>query len=292
MTSSQNLWETRLFSERESAHLALFPVIAYRGKVPPSGQKRAITHPFSTWWWIEKGQVNLATQNECITVNAGHWVFIPNGLWRRQEFTPMAEIISINFIALWRENLPLIRGATLLTGAYDTVPGLTEAAARVVVAHNQPQGDPQIWIDSLPLSRRFRILAALYEFCDVFFSYAVENGASITAIPSLDLRIDWILRDLQINLRAGPLPFTRWQEQTGLSRSQLERLAKKHLNQSLHAYRDELLVTATCRALASRQPLVKQIAVQFGFVDTAHFCHWLRARTGHTPAMLQKMTGM
>lgn len=293
MTPVKNSWDTQLFSAQEAAQLTITPQIVYRGPVSPTGQNREMAHPFFTWWWVDRGEVTVTTRSERVVITAGHWVLIPNGLWRRQEFSPSAELISINFIILWSKNLPIVRGKKLFIGTEQTIPGLIRQAERVVFALEKEERKLFVWHQlMLPLSCRLKVMSALYDFVNDLLAYAVSHGAILAEVPTADARIDWVLQDLLENLRAGPLPFERWRERIGLGRAQLERLAKKHLNRSLHTYRDELLATAATRALTSQRHLVKQVAVQFGFVDTAHFCRWLRAKTGYTPATLQKIAGV
>ncbi len=288
MDGTQNAWNDAFFSREILQQVRITPIIAYQGKVSEQWRKAAYARPFYTWWWFEKGIATITTHNARYNLEAGQWIFLPCNIWRRQHFHPSAEIISISFAVTWQGNHPLIHTTAPLTGSQEIVPSLVETARRVIATF-RPLNDGTIpTLAALPLSRSFALTAALYEFASLLFQYAIGQGAEINAFPFGDARLAWVIQDLQQHLQAGPLPYARWTEKTRLSRSQLERLAQKYLRKTLRAYRDDLLVTAASRALASDLLRVKQVAEQFGFVDTSHFCRWLKAHTGTTPASFQQ----
>ncbi len=261
-------------------------MIAYRGQVKASGTHTQGARPCHTWWWIESGSVTVTTRNEALSVTAGQWVLIPSGLWREQRFSHETRIISVNFLAHWRKHLPVLRHSRPILGTKETVPGLLETAGEITETPKEEASFPPGPAPSV--TQTLELTGALYRFVGKLFAYAVTQGAIINTLPSTDSRIERVIRDIHSDLRAGPLPFARWQKQTGLGRTQLERLARRHLHRSLHTYRDELLTTAVCRALTTQHLMVKQAAETYGFVDTAHFCRWLRAQIGQSPASLQR----
>lgn len=284
MHSDVERWTKSRFPASHGESLSVRPMLAYRNEVAAVGRHTAAAHPFYTFWWIEEGRVRVQTQSGVVEVMTGEWIFIPYGLWREQRFPEGTRIISINFQAYWREHLPIIRGASPITGNAKTLPGLFERAAAVTAPLRGAPGEADWHLTALPPGPRMELVGALFQFANHLFTHVLERGATLTGFPASDARIERVLHDLHRQLRAGPLPFARWQEQTLLGRTQLERLAKEQLRCSLREYRDELLTTAVCRALTTERPLVKQVAERFGFVDTAHLCRWLKARTGRSPA--------
>ena len=281
-------WERSLFPGSVADHLSVKPSLVYRGAVPANGQHVEGFRPTFTWWWFENGAATLETRYQTFQLKTGDWIFIPSGIWRRQDFQPGSAILSINFLALWQNRIPIILSETPLTGRRRHHEDLVQAAMRVTDALSPLDDGTNLTLQALPLSRLFLLNARLYEFTNLILQHAVRCGARIATYTYKDTRLNWVLQDIQQNLRAGPLPFDRWQGRTGLSRSQLERLAQKYLQQSLRSYRDALLVSAVCHALNSGSLLVKQVAQNFGFVDTSHFCHWLKSHTGCAPSVFQR----
>ena len=132
-----------------------------------------------------------------------------------------------------------------------------------------------------------RFHAAGWAFIAELIERVIRSGGEMTPPQTQDERLNRVLTLLRMHLRAGPLPYAEWQRQVGLSRAQLNRLAQRELGESLHARRDALLLNAIRHQLNIAADSSKELAARFGFVDAAHFAHWVRRHTGKRPKDLR-----
>ncbi len=282
MSDSAQSWCSSRYSWNDVEEIRISPMGIYRGKVV--SPRAAYTHPYYTWWWINTGSLRLEVSGETLWVKAGQWIFIPTGLRRIQAFAAGSHLISLNFFAHWPDGLPLLSLPRPVVGNGETCPSLRRLATRVcTVLERQGSAERHLHRMNLTLPEVLSVKAALHHFVNTLFGYVASQGGSMTIVSHEDSRLAKVLNSIQANLRAGPLPFPEWHEQTGLGRSQLENLARKHLRMSLAAYRNRLLMTEACRRLGAQAALVKEVADALGFVDSSHFCRWLRQHTGRSP---------
>lgn len=276
-------WKSSLYSWNEVENIQISPIVIYRGEVV--SLRADYTHPYYTWWWFEEGAVKLEIGEETLSVNAGQWVFIPSGVRRVQTFAPQSRIISMNFFAHWPDGLPLLYVAQPLTGNAKTCPPLRQLALRVcAVLEKKRERKTMLSHMSLTMPEILAVKSGLHDFVNALFGHAASRGGSMTMVSHEDPRLAKVLNWIQSNPQIGPLPFSEWHQQTGLKRSQLENLAQKHLQMSLTTYRNRLLAAEACRRLGVQSALVKQVADALGFVDSSHFCRWLRQHTGRSPS--------
>jgi len=284
-------WTTTRFPWQEIRLLQIAPLMAYRGEVSQGAGPVTVTHPFYTWWWMLEGEVKLTVAGGERRIGSGFWVLIPAGMRRVQHFRKGSRILSINFQCGWAAGVPALEIPRLLVAPAEALPPLRPLAEAICEATGKEGGHRSLaaYEPSLPEGLRFR--ADLIRFAELLLGYAARHGGGrLPPRRQGDRRLETVLHTLHEAPRAGPLPYERWQRQTGLGRSQLERLARSRLGVSLPAYRDRLLVTEACRVLAEEPLLIKEVAAAFGFVDSAHFCRWIRRKTGHSPQELRRLS--
>jgi AraC-like DNA-binding protein len=136
-------------------------------------------------------------------------------------------------------------------------------------------------------SGQLAIHGSLELFVAGIWDWMNPKGDRSADVHSTDARLLRVLESLNSQLRGGPLPFETWKRETGLSRVQLERIAKKQLGVSLRAHRDERLLSEIRRSLASGRESLKETAARLGFFDAPHFNRWVRIHTGRSPRELQ-----
>lgn len=267
--------------------IAVSPAICYQGEVAAVGRNITAANPFYSWWWLLEGEVRVEAAGEVFRVPAGRWILIPWGTRRHQQFSPGSRIISINFSASWATGVPLlVLPRPILRVGEEALKVLAQAVSAASGGDGE-RNHASLYRREISIGQSLDLTAALARFIKALFLEATETGEGRISEPVVsDGRLEQVLWHLQTSLQAGPLPFPRWEEQTGLSRSQLDRLSRELLGTSLHRYRDRILTAEACRRLAA-QVQVKQVAQDLGFVDTAHFCRWVRRHTGHTPAEIR-----
>lgn len=277
------------FEWRQIRGIEVEPIIIYRGSVEPSTRRMVTQRPYLTYWQVFRGSVRVTLGEVVREVGAGQWILTPAGPRREHHFSDDAEIISISFDARWPGGLPLLRLPQPLLGTTAGQPALSAQAGIICDLIDHLRGPDRRSVQSLPYSlpQGLELRAALDGFVQEIVGVTVRYGGSLAGAGGDDARLDQILESMRAELRAGPLPYARWARETGLSRTQMDRLANAHLHVSLRRHRDRLLLAEACRLLSSDIVPVKEIASDLGFVDTAHFCRWLRQHTGHSPLTIR-----
>jgi len=80
-----------------------------------------------------------------------------------------------------------------------------------------------------------------------------------------------------------PLPTDDIARLVGVSRRQLERLFKQHLDELPSRYYARLRLTRARRLLQQTSQSILQIGLACGFASGSHFSNAYRAHFGHTP---------
>lgn len=81
-------------------------------------------------------------------------------------------------------------------------------------------------------------------------------------------------------------------ELSGYSRSHLSRLVRQHLGTTLHAYLQELRLTAAYRALSLSAESVASIGESLGYTSLSHFNKIFKERYGVSPTALRRQQGL
>jgi len=272
----------------ELTRVRVDPIIAYRALVPDWALDMEATNPFYTWWLVESGGARLAWSGGECRLRPGRAILIPPGLRRHHRFARGTKIVSISFWAGWEDGRVLFPlGSPIMAGprVVSTMRGQARKLCHLVT------GSPGRHVSLRDLmfepARWLEIRGALDQFVAGVVEWVGSRGVAPSAPDTGDVRLNRVLADLRANLRAGPLPYDRWRELTGLSKVQLDRLARRWLGTTLRHRRDELLFQEIRRDLAGAPDSLKEIAAHLGFFDAAHFSRWVKQRTRHSPRELR-----
>lgn len=268
--------------------LRIEPIIAYRAQVPEWGRDVDVANSYYTFWFVEKGEVRLDWTGGGCRLGPGRAVLIPPGLRRQHRIHPETRLISISFWAGWDDARVVIPFDEPLTAARSEIAGVlwkAEDVCRLVSAGSGP--DDSLREKRFGLSDWIAFRAGLELFVAEIVSWLNRCGTEQSVPGSGDLRLGRVLADLRANLQAGPLPYARWREQTGLSKVQLDRLARRWLGGSLRRRRDEMLFQEIRRSLANGPDSLKELSARLGFCDAAHFSRWVKQRTRQNPRSLR-----
>lgn len=288
MSLAVHPWSATAWPWKELRGIRVEPIILNHGRIDERTNNLTGSHPFYTWWWLDRGTVTLTIKGRKRLVPARHWVLIPVGTTRHQHFSEDAVLNSINFSARWPNGLPILRVPDLVIQKARSGDPLIEAA----IATQRAAGTP-FSSRFVPLEHRryslggcVRFFGVLDRFVACLLDQPVLHEVAQCAPSTGDTRLDLVVDNLSRHLQAGPLPYLAWKEETGLSRPQLDRLARASLGLSLRQHRDHLLLAEIHRRLSIDHSSIKLHAMELGFVDSAHFCHWVKRRSGLTPKLL------
>lgn len=255
--------------------------IAYRNTVPSSWQSARIRHIHITCWYLDEGQVHLNYgQGKTIKARRGDWLFCPPGLDRKHVFSPQARILSLGLEIEKPTGGPVLRGDAPIR-LTSPQPSLLAAAEQLLAAaEDYPRAD---------LQSRVRQQMAQWRFLNEALPLWLESGWYIRNQHTGDARLLGLLEKLRQQPSIRPLSSDELLAETGLSRVQLDRLARRDQGLSLHELVESYCLQESIRRLADVQESVKTIAGKLGFTDSAHFCRWFRRHTGHPPGRYRKV---
>lgn len=270
-------------SPASSESLGLLPqasaVIAYDGEVYDRGKNLTTTPAFYTFWWIRRGSVELSGRFGRLRVGPESGLFLSRGIERHQVFEEKTRLISLSFTINWSDGGQLLDAfppVVYRSQKKHDLAGLGAAACRLGPDRRR---SVENW---------FNFQSAFHAFLSATLAWIRSQGFRVLPPGQVDMRLTKIVQEIRQTPSAGPLPYGQWEKSAGLSRSQLNRLARAQLGESLHAHRDRMLAESVHKHLLAGNASVKELAAFFGFVDSAHLCHWLRRRTGATPAELRR----
>lgn len=271
-------------------HISVELRIAYHAQVNPSMLSLRTHHPFYTWWWCEKGHARVRTKDGDYHIHPGQWVLLPTMRERRQDIDAGTCLVSISFQAVWATGVPLLnmRRPLIVDGVHDNLFRRTALAVCRLWQDMCKQTSSMKTDSPLQTTNIYRLQGRLHLFVSELFDRAITHGCQLNPPGSGDDRLDYVLEEMRRDVRAGPLPLAAWSRQAGLSRSQLDRLCREWLGMNLRQRRDQMLMEEIRQRLLIGSESIKELAASLGFVDSAHFCRWVRRNTGHSPLEIRQ----
>lgn len=266
--------------KRLPQHPVVTAVVAYDQEVSVKGTDITVAPSFYSFWWVRQGWAKVDGEFGTRRTPAGQGLFLSAGVQRHQTFASDTMLLSLSFIIAWEDGQPFLDSRPPLAYRQDEREDLVshaEAACRFGPGRN------------LSTTGWLNFQGPFYSFVNAAIQWATRKGFQILAPQEADPRLDGIIREVRHSPVAGPLPFERWQKMAGLSRSQINRLAREYLGESLHAYRDRNLVARLRQRLLTGTASIKELAAEHNFVDPAHLCHWLKRHTGATPTEIRDL---
>ncbi|MEI6034781.1 MAG: AraC family transcriptional regulator [Verrucomicrobiae bacterium] len=260
-------------------------MIAYRGPAPKWARDLQVTNSFFSFWFIDRGQAVVEWSGGRKIVGERQALIIPPGLRRHHQIAEGSRLVSLSFCAGWGDSRVLLRLEKPQVADGSAARQLRQAALRVIAAGGKHP--PLIGTDEFSPAEWLRFHGELEVFVAAILTWSSLNGGLVSHSRTGDARLDAVWKDLTNNLHAGPLPFKRWADISGLSRVQLDRLARRWLGGSLHSRRDELLLEEVRRSLSSGRESLKELSARLGFFDAPHFTRWVKTRTGRNPSDLR-----
>lgn len=251
------------------------------------GRKLECTANDLAAWRIEKGSAEVRTSKCRFTVNAGEWLFLPNG-YLRQEFSEDVRLTSIAFSAYWPNSLrPVL----------DLRPGLHIKRDRrldeCLNSLRQPLPDEEEYEwhyqhDSLDLES----LLAMDGWFRTWLSHAIrlwrKHLPKLETPRDIDPRVEaarqWLttqpLNAPLLNLEGAAIA-------SGMSSGHLNRLFIHHYHQTMHGLHEQRRLQFARQALLQPGARIKEVALELGITDLSRFSSWFRRLEQMSPRKFQ-----
>ena len=258
-------------------------------QAPPKdeGWKLECTTSDLTAWRIEKGSVEVRTSKCHFAVEAGSWLFLPNG-YRRQEFSADARLTSLAFWAYWPNSLrPVLDLRPGLCIEHDS--SLDDRLHSL--RQRQPDEDEYEWHyqhDNLD----FESVLAMDGWFRSWLSQAVrlwrKHLPKLETPREIDPRVEaarqWLiaqpLNSPLVNLEGAAAA-------ADMSSGHLNRLFIQHYHQTMHGLHEQRRLQFARQALLEPGARIKEVALELGFTDLSRFSAWFRRLEQVSPRKFQ-----
>jgi AraC-like DNA-binding protein len=258
----------------------------YDGRIHPINQQRETDHSQGYWvWFLQEGFVEVRQGKTVLRAEAGECMVSPRGLMR-QHFSPDAHILSVHFGCEWPTGDSLFVDRTgcvfksgdhpkLLTKAQELCDFVKAFFPVAADAHFAEQPIPHLVF--LQLQRHF------IEWLEAFSQTLMARGYAFTQIGSVDERLLSAVRCLKETSLDASFPAALIQKETGLGRSQLDRLFFQSFGISTRTYWNNRRLESAKALLSTTVSPIKEVGFRLGFKQASHFTTWFSDHVGLTP---------
>lgn len=266
--------------------LTLSLLWVYRGTVYPSVSGYMDACLTMVAWLVLKGDVTVTADGQKVSAREGEWIF-PKPVSRHQKFSPDAEILSVSFRIEWPDGDPLFKKGLSLVLKKEDHPELERIARRLERAVEKVTKtrfyDARLANASFEFPQFIELEKQVLIWCDAVYRTLTQAGLTPNLHQTGDPRIHDILARLDAWPLGEPFQVAELARRTGLSRSNLDRIAGKALGGSAKAYIERRRLNHAIRSLRNPDIPIKQIAIETGFRHSSSFCAWFRKKTGRYP---------
>lgn len=262
----------------------------YEGQVHPANRRQRIDHTRGYWvWLLQKGEVSVTTRSGGLRARAGQWLVSPQGVVT-QNFSDDARILSLHFTCQWPSGENLFSGRDGLVLDARDLPAL-ETSARELLAWVQTRFPaPDIHFSRQPArySEFLRLQTRFHRWLDVFADMMQRNQRDFRHVGGIDDRLMRAAHILNKTSMEQPFPIQIIREETGLSRSHLDRLFYQSFGATTRVHWDRRRLETARAILGTTRMPVKETAFRLGFRQASHFTKWFRNQAGLAPVSYRK----
>ena len=254
----------------------------YEGKAAlASGMKTAGERHLCAWWLLEGG-VTLRRGTQVWRAGPGDWLFA-GPLPHRQDFTPDAWIVSINFRLEWPNGDSLIEQPLAVHNR--DFPALSRTAKPLLrfINRHYPGVRTHLWCSPAELVPFFELQRLFSAWMSAYLRCLEVSGIVPTRLAGLDARVLSALRILDRQPWTEPFREETLARQIGLSAGHLDRLFVAQLKLTPRAYLQKRRFVSALAQLSDPATPVKKIGYDLGFSSPGHFSFWFRKIHGQSP---------
>lgn len=285
--------DTRSIHEWASLRTELIWV--YDGTIHPMNRHRRTDHRVGYWVWLmRQGWAEISLGRRVLHAGEGQCLVSPRGLLE-QRFSDDARILSIHFACNWpsgREMFAETEGAVFDVAKF---PRFQRQAARLasMVRHRlPPASDIHFGELRVGYSVYLSIGRAFSDWLEVFAATLLAQGFSYSPVESVDARLLQAVQCLRAVPLSQPFPGRLVEQESGLGRSQLDRLFVQSFGMTTRSFWAERRLQAARALLSASADSIKEVSFRLGFKQASHFSKWFQLQAGYSPLDYRRRESM
>lgn len=235
-------------------------------------------------WLIQEGTVEIKSADTHLHIEAGNWVVISGGNFEHR-FPALTRLFSFRGKAHWPDGRFFIEGGPAYTFPSDRYPQLERIGRRLLkVFHGKEhKGAHEFrWENKLSLKEYLKAEAHLRLWIWELAQCLNKEGHAMATPKQDDRRLSNALKILR-RPHLTYFPTDEIEKITGISLTQLNRIAHQQLGVSLNVWWNENRLKIALHALNAKDARVKEVAAQVGFTQPSHFSKWFSQRMNMSP---------
>jgi AraC-like DNA-binding protein len=258
----------------------------YDGRIHPVNQQRETDHSHGYWiWFVRRGSVEVKQGKAVLMAKAGKCLVSPRG-HMQQSFSSDAHILSIHFGCEWPTGDGLFvdqSGCVFKSADYPDFANKAQEMADFVKSYFPIESPAHFGEGSITHSAFLRLQRYFIEWLEIFSRTLSAQGYTFSQVSSIDERLVRAVRCLKEASFDGNFPATLMQQETGLGRSQLDRLFSQTFGLSPRSYWINRKLAIAKSLLTSTPKPIKEVGFRLGFKQASHFTAWFSERVGMAP---------
>lgn len=268
----------------------------YEGLVHPLNRRRQTDHSQGYWVWLmQQGSVEVKFGRRVLRAQAGDCLVTPHGLMQ-QTFSDDARILSLHFSCQWPTGERLFvesGGLVFRLSLHPVFLAKARGLARLVGSLMPVSTDVHFTRQAVPFSS-FLLLQRLFtEWLQTFSETLVDLGYTYSAQnQSTDSRLLHAVRCMKEAPLSSEFPAEPIRQETGLGRSQLDRLFLQAFGMTTRSYWNRRKLESAKALLTTTVSPIKELGFRLGFKQASHFTKWFHTQTGLNPAAFRTREGV
>jgi len=267
----------------------------YEGRVHPGNLSRRSDniHGYRAWFILE-GSVEVKRDRLVLRAGAGECIVPPRGCIH-QGFSSDARILSLYFTCNWPTGEGLFNedhGLVLKSTDFPGLEGKARELWSLVKAFSIGPTDVHFTEHPVSYTRFLHLQRLFIEWLEVFADTVVALGYTYVQVDPVDKRLLRAINCLKQETLSSTFPMGLIQRESGLGRSQLDRLFFHTFGMTTRSYWNRRKLESAKALLATTATPIKEIGFRTGFKQASHFTKWFHTHTGLNPLAYREREGV
>ncbi|MGE9295621.1 MAG: helix-turn-helix transcriptional regulator [Puniceicoccales bacterium] len=243
-------------------------------------------------WFIREGSVTLEFESGRESYACGAWVFPrkENGM---QYFSEGSVILSVRFMAEWKEGIPLFDCSKSRTLKGENTKKLTNIAERLARSFVGVSFE-NATMERVPQTHDmyFNQQRLFYAWMLAYSKAMEEYGLTADLANPLDDRVSTGMSIMDRRRLQDPITEQQVADIVGISVTQLNRLFVAQLGMTAAEYWETRRKRMALNLIQTTSRSIKTISYDLGFSSLSHFSVWVKKRFGMSPRELRKIAAV